>query len=439
MLKKIGFILMSLPGLGMADISIELPVFSVNFNELTPGSFLNDGGSPFNEPSDLDGLEAEVVEVTTGENLIHVQNEQVLPRTQLMRWDFLDGDELTEGGVTISFDFTPSALDAYALRFREGGGGSTRSFLNISFGSNGVIFASDENGVISVINNTYQAQTTQHIDIVFDLEAGLSSLNINGHTLFTDRAFGVDDRGIGSFLIGYFENSGNKPFTLDNIVIEQIRELPLVLDADFENKSLGDPIGEGGPELGEPISIPSIGIDTEVVSDLTGNQGLLVYRTPSNSAKKLRWEFLNEREETKGIVVISAEVVFEEMDKYSFSIRENGLSGSSFNTINFSDNTDVSISDANGVMLNVANYQINTNYLIKWVFDMDMGSYDLYFNDNLIVDDRQHGVTTGRGVGSILTGFHSISTLNASFVIDNIQVGVSALLDDIIFESGFDD
>ena len=438
MLKKIGFILMSLPGLGMADISIELPVFSVNFNELTPGSFLNDGGSPFNEPSDLDGLEAEVVEVTTGENLIHVQNQQVLPRTQLMRWDFLDGDELTEGDVSISFDFTPSALDAYTIYFREGGT-STRSFLNISFGSNGVIFASDENGVISVINNTYQAQTTQHIDIVFDLEAGLSSLSINGHTLFTDRAFGVDDRGIGSFLIGNFANSGNKPFTLDNIIIEQTKELPLVLDADFENKSLGDPIGEGGPELGEPISIPSIGIDTEVVSDLTGNQGLLVYRTPSNSAKKLRWEFLNEREETKGIVVISAEVVFEEMDKYSFSIRENGLSGSSFNTINFSDNTDVSISDANGVMLNVANYQINTNYLIKWVFDMDMGSYDLYFNDNLIVDDRQHGVTTGRGVGSILTGFHSISTLNASFVIDNIQVGVSALLDDIIFESGFDD
>lgn len=438
MLKKIGFILISLPGLGMADISIELPVFSVDFNELTPGSFLNDGGSPFNEPSDLDGLEAEVVEVTRGENLIHVQNEQVLPRTQLMRWDFLDGDELTEGEVSISFDFTPSALDAYTIYFQEGGT-STRSFLNISFGSNGVIFASDENGVISVINNTYQAQTTQHIDIVFDLEAGLSSLSINGHTLFTDRAFGVDDRGIGSFLIGYFANSGNKPFTLDNIIIEQTKELPLVLDADFENKSLGDPIGEGGPELGEPISIPSIGINTEVVSDLTGNQGLRVYRTPSNSAKNLRWEFLNEREETKGIVVISAEVVFAEYDNYIFSIRKNGLSGSSFNTISFTDGADVSISDANGGMLNVANYQIKTNYLIKWVFDMDMGTYDLYFNDNLIVDSRQHGVTTGRGVGSLLTGFQSISTLNASFVIDNIQVGVSALLDDIIFESGFDD
>lgn len=437
---KTSFIVILITGftsLALAGVPVgNLDVFNTDFDNKTPLSFLGTGGAQLGEPSDLSALTAQVIEGTPGENFVRVEYDPASTSGRSLRWDFLDGGEITEGIATISFQFTPSTLDRYSIGIREGGG-SSRLFLALTYTTGGTISGTDAVGVIPMVNNTFAAGITQNIRMIFDIDADTSELIINGSTVFSGRLHGITDRGVGRLLTGYASSSNSTSFTLDNMSVKGPVELPLVLDANFEDKILMQTIDTGGAAVGEPATI-SNGLITEIIQDGMNNQALLLENSTAGSARAMRWEFIDNLEIHTGIVAIEIDIEFNELDNYQILVRENSGSSSSFTTTRFLANGNITVSDSNGTAGIVGTYQANQRHRLRFTFDVDNETYTALLDDDILVKDRPHGVNNGNGIGSVLVAFQSTAATNAFFIIDDFQVGSSIVFSKNIFTNSFE-
>ncbi|MEJ2723022.1 MAG: C25 family cysteine peptidase, partial [bacterium] len=57
-------------------------------------------------------------------------------------------------------------------------------------------------------------------------------------------------------------------------------------------------------------------------------------------------------------------------------------------------------------------------------FDMDSGTYNVWFDGDLILEDETHGVWT-RGVGAVLLGLENDPDLEGQVFVDNLRVAIS--------------
>ncbi len=133
-------------------------VLDADFDARMPGDVLGVGGAAAGEPVDLSTLDGLILEDTPGDNFLRVSNNTGTSNGRSIRWQLLDSAEITSGMVTISFTFTPSALERYGLGVRESGG-SSRVFLSLTFSSGGTFSGTDAAGVIPLTNNTFAADT----------------------------------------------------------------------------------------------------------------------------------------------------------------------------------------------------------------------------------------------------------------------------------------
>ncbi len=414
----------------------DIVQLNANFNDKATGSTLATGGATLGEPTMLFNLNTLIIEDTPGENFLRVENDGSSTDARRIQWEFENNQEITDGEVTFSFEFTPSAWDRYSFTFKEQGGNS-RTFLDIRYGINGMFFGTDAAGNISLTNNSYVIGATQNINITFDMDTGTSQLFINDEEVFTGREHGIDDRGIGRFSIGYSNSSNNNSFDLDNLSVITTKPLPLILEADFEDKVLGNAIGTGGAQLGEPIFVDNQLITEIIARGSNNNQALLLQNSEISSSKIARWEFLNNDEITEGIIEIELNMFFEQLDNYQVLIREASASSSSFSNIIFTISGAILISDADSSTGVLGFYEDNQLHHLRMSFDLDNGIYTVWFDDAILVEDKPHGVMNGRGIGSILTGFLNNATIDASLTIDNLKVGIISD-PDVIFCDGFD-
>jgi hypothetical protein len=421
----IAIVLLCCPDLADAGVPLG-PVIQLqaDFNNRTPGEALGAGGAALGEPSDLSALEGEIVESSPGENYLLVKNNTGSPSGRNLRWDLTDNAEITSGVARFAFDFTPTALDRYSFGIRESGG-SALTFLGVTFSTSGTLSATDAAGVITVANNTYSANVTMHVVISFDMDAGTSEMTVNGNTVFSGRAHGITSRGVGRLLTGYSSGHSAQPFQVDNIKVTSMEPLPLVLDADFDTKTVGQPIGYGGAALGEP-TLASPGLTSVVVDVGMGNRILRLDAPPTGSARTMRWEFLHNAEIRTGMVAFDLDVGFGVLDNYQIYIREATSSTSSFTTLRFFSNGTISLSDAGGSAgLAGVSYAANQVYRVRLIYDMDSATYTAMLNDTVLVENRAHGVSTGRGIGAIATGIQSSAVVGGPMFIDALQVGAS--------------
>ncbi len=430
-------IMTCLSTVSMAGVPVgEQVLLQADFNDRVPGSFLGEGGASQGEPTDLSFLTGEIIEDTPGENFLLVTNDTGNTTGRSLRWEFLNDAEIAAGVVTFSFQFTPSALDRYSIGVREFGG-SSRTFMSLTFSDNGTIFGSDAAGVIPLVNNTYAAGVTQNVIMVFDMDAGTSDVNINGDVIVAAREHGITDRGVGRLLTGYSSSHAASSFNLDNILVTTPSPLPLVLDVDLEDKVLGDSIGTGGAEANEPVTITN-GLNTEIIEFGAANQALLMQNSTSGSARTIRWEFLNNAEAKEGIVAIEIDVYFDQLDNYQFQVRQASGSSSSFSNTRFLVNGNISITDSGGSAGIVGSYVADQLYRLRFTFDIDNGTYIVWLDNDILVENKPYGVDDGNGIGSLLTGFQSSASSSASFVIDDLQIGVSEPTFDLIFRDNFE-
>ena len=406
--------------------SYERSLFYSDFDDRTPGTALLTGGPLFGEPVSLSGLDGVITDDGLGNNFLYVENNTGSTYADVIRWEFLDDAEVTEGVVTIKFLFTPESLDRYSINVREHGG-SAKSFLSIIFNpDNETLFISDAAGNVPLTNATFSAQTEHAFVMEFDMDAGTTNMTINGLPVVSNRAHGITDRGVGRLHIGWSSAHLASPFSLDDLSVDVAEPLPLVLDADFEDQTLGQPIGDGGAELGQPYNISASGLTTKIVIDGSGNQLLNVEATGSSSASNVRWGLLDNLEIDSGIVVFEMDLWFDTLDSYRVYIREgNQQSSSNFATMNFTSGGQIYFSDGNTPAVTSTIYVAQQTYRFRVIYDFDAETYSVYLDDNALITDRAIGVTNGKGVGDILFGFPGGITPGARFILDDLQVGAS--------------
>ncbi len=413
----------------------EFRLLDIDFDDRSHGTILGDGGAEMGEPIRIDPqMEAEVLTLVFGQNLLNISYNGSNSSATVVHWGLLDNAEINHGIVRYSLQFTPVSLDRYQIGVRESQT-TTEKFLTLSFSESGEISAEDNLGGIDIIHDSYESGETQHIVMTFDMSAGTSEAYINGNKLFSGRKHGITEKGVGGFFTGFSFGSNHTPFYVDELLVEHY--LIRVLDADFEDKTANQPLSTGGAIVGEPVFIANA-ID-QVVKELAPDRKLLMLDSldviQNNS---MWWGFLSNLEINSETLVIEADLTFNIFDSYHFLIRDSIIGDSNFASIFFSDEGKITITDKNGMPSLSATYEKNKPYRLSLVFNFSNKTYSFYLNDEVLVEDRLHGVGSGVGIGAVIFGFEPDASNNASFMVDNIDVFATDVSLDVIFKDAFE-
>ncbi len=410
----------------LAGVVVSPPRYALysDFNNKIAAESIGNRGASYGEPVDLGNLTGAFVEVTPGQNRLRVSNNLSSTVARRMRWSMIGNAEIAQGEVRMSFDLIASALDKYSFNVRESAT-SAKSFLTVSFSTTGSITTSDANGNIATTLNAYAANVPLHVDLVFDMDARTSTIVLGGATVASGRAFGVADGGIGSLLIGYLASSSGNTFDLDNVKISGPLPFPVALNAGFEDKTAGLPIGLGGAALNEPIS-KSVNIDAIVTQAAPGVNILDVSSSNTSAAQALRWQLLDNLEVRSGLLIMDFDMAMATRDRYRVGLRERTSSSQSFLNFSFQANGTMAVDDANGtVFLSGVTYDIGHVYQYRLVFDLGAGTYDIFRDGIPLIRERVHGITA-RGIGAILYGIDNGADISAHLQFDSLRVYVSA-------------
>lgn len=392
-----------------------------DFDNKAVGQPIGIRGATFGEPIVLSDLGTSVVETTPGHNVLRVSNDLSSTGARRLRWEIMGNAEIVAGEVKMTFDLKPSALDRYSILVRESSG-SAKSFLSLTLTPAGIMSASDENGVIGQIN--YTANVAMHFELVFDMDTRTSRMTVNGTTVFSLRAFGINDRGIGRLLVGYGSGSSGSSFDLDNLTISASLPFPVALEAGFEDKTAGLPIGLGGAVVHEPVTKGSK-IEAIVIEAAPGVNILDISSTSSATAQTVRWQFLRNLEVRTGLAILDFDISLATIDKYRVSLRERDTSSQSFMNLEFQADGTVALSDANGsVFSSGVTYVANRVYQFRVVLDLDAGIYNVFRDGIPLARERAHGVTA-RGFAAVLYTIINGAQPSAHLQMDSLRISLS--------------
>ena len=399
----------------------ERPALYADFDNKAAGQPIGARGPSYGEPENLGNLDATVVEISPGQNQLRVSNDLSSSAARRMRWPMMGGAEITEGIVRISFDLTPSALDNYSVFVRESVS-SSRSFMSIAFNPTGQIGVTDAVG--NIVQFTYAANVPLHFELTFNMDVSQSGLTVNGASIFGGRSFGITDRGIGRILIGYGSGSSGSAFDLDNLKLSGPLPFPVALEADFEDKTAGLPIGTGGAVVHEPFSKASA-IDAIVVEAAPGVNILDISATDTASAQSVNWQFLDDLEVRSGLYILDFDMQVETRDRYRIALREPNAATKAFMNLDFSVDGTMQLTDANGnASLTGVSYEENRVYQYRIIHDLDAGIYDIFRDGVPLARERAHGITT-RGIGAILNIIRDGAQTSAHLLMDSLRVSLS--------------
>lgn len=394
-----------------------------DFQNKTPGQPLGIRGATFGEPVTLSNLDASVIEGAPGQNRLHVSNNLSNTNARRMRWQLMGNAELDTGEVVISFDISASARDKFSILVRENNG-SSQSFLNLNFSTTGSITSADENGTIATTLNAYVANVPLHVELVFDMVARTSTVILGSTTVASGRAFGISDRGIGSLLMGYSSSSNGSPFDLDNLKISGPLPFPVALEADFEDKTAGLPIGTGGAAVHEP-NVKDAGLDAIVLQVAPAVNILDIASANTSTTKKLRWHLLDDLAVRSGLFIVDFDALMTTRDLYGILLREKATAAQNFMSLNYKSTGAMEVLDASGsVVLNGVSYDAGQVYQYRMVFDMDAGIYEIFRDGLPLLRERAHGITAS-GIGGILYSIAHGALTSAHLQIDSLRVYVS--------------
>lgn len=208
-----------------------------------------------------------------------------------------------------------------------------------------------------------------------------------------------------------------------------------LLDVTLEDKTPGQPIGTGGAAANEPAAIGAL-IAT-VQTDPTGNHVLRVDNDlSSTSARRLRFDLLDNVEITRGVLVINATLKPAGRDRYSILLRESDGSSRNFAQLNLSDQGGIAAGDAAGtIAVAPFSYAAGDTLRFELTFDLDAGTHSARVNGTALYADRAHGIVD-RGIGRLLIGYQS-NPIAHPFDLDDV-LAVHAGESEDVFVDGFE-
>ena len=192
------------------------------------------------------------------------------------------------------------------------------------------------------------------------------------------------------------------------------------LQANFDDKAVGEAIGTGGAELGEPISVSSY-ITATVQGTPMPTPFLEIQDNDDYSAGSVAFEFLGSEEVTTGFVDIGANLWFPEYEQFFLRVREQGGAAAVFTNLTFSATGSVYCDDENGNVGVIGTYETGRHFPVRVAFNMDQGFYSVWLDGTLVLSMRYHGVV-GDGVGRVMFGCTNDADYDGHFYVDDLSV-----------------
>jgi hypothetical protein len=208
----------------------------------------------------------------------------------------------------------------------------------------------------------------------------------------------------------------------------------LLFDADFDAEPLDQPIGTGGPELGQPVSVDP-DLSAVVRATPLPTPSLEFSHAAAGFARTARFEFLDGEEVIHGDLVLRFVFQAGQLDHFSLVyVRERTSSARQFLTLSLAPDGRIVANDESGdPAIEIGTYLPGIDYLVQVVFHMDEHSWDLDLDGVPIVTGRVHGIED-RGIGAVLFGTDHQTDPGSVLLIDRLRVRRG----DAIFKDGFD-
>jgi hypothetical protein len=194
----------------------------------------------------------------------------------------------------------------------------------------------------------------------------------------------------------------------------------VLLQADFDDKTIDAPIGTGGAAVGEPdqvFYVTAIVRDTPMVSP-----SLEIQDSDDFYTGWVNFNFLADAEVYAGFVSIAADIWIMSMENFNLGVRESGSAACFFFDLEFHEDGKVKARDSMGFVNLDSSYPTGRVIPIEIVFDMDADTYDLNYDGSLVLEDRAHGENGGCGVGSVAFGNLDDADYDGTYYVDNIEV-----------------
>jgi hypothetical protein len=195
------------------------------------------------------------------------------------------------------------------------------------------------------------------------------------------------------------------------------------LAADFDDKPIGQPIGTGGPEVGEPVYVSST-IEAVVRDSPLPTPCLEISDNDDYAAGSVDFDFLDDAELYDGHLTMTCTLWFNEDEGgegYSIMFREHTSSVFNFLTLYFNGEGEVYCFDTDSFSPLLATYPTGRPVPLKVFFDLDAGHYTIWLDG---IGIRWHDSTgiVGSGIGSFKVGCNHDANLAGTFYIDDILI-----------------
>ena len=127
-----------------------------------------------------------------------------------VRFEFEDRQEVENGVWELSCTMLFQAFEEYSIRVRNLATNSTfrRQFLDVSFGSTGIVRYTDYDSPFPTVVGSYDLKRPIPLVLTFDMEAGTYDITWDGVQVVTAQPHGLADQsvGIGAVLFGMLED-----------------------------------------------------------------------------------------------------------------------------------------------------------------------------------------------------------------------------------------
>ncbi len=194
----------------------------------------------------------------------------------------------------------------------------------------------------------------------------------------------------------------------------------IYLNAEFDGKTVGQPLGRGGAEIGEPTTGLHDTPTDEIVNVAPGNNAVRVEDSDNfaGSADFLYFTFADSRQLDSGRLTLTFEITPEIQDVYELQILGTGVDnyfGLEFDQAGF-----LYWRDDDDPAVNFDTYTVGTTYAVELIYDLDDYTYTFNLNGVNILTDESSGFATGAIEGmAIGNGFDGNNT--GSCLIDNVR------------------
>lgn len=198
-----------------------------------------------------------------------------------------------------------------------------------------------------------------------------------------------------------------------------------ILECNFDSKTIDQPIGIGGPSVNEPVDLNEA---SAMVRATPLTTPCLEIVDDSNSARSVRFEFLNDAEIVSGQLTVTMTLQMAELQNCAIALRENSSASQSFLDVYFFSSGVIRYSDLDTPLgsATIGTYAAGVSTTIQIQLDMDARVYDLQVGGSLLLDDEPLG-TSARGIGSVLVGYLNDVDTIGTLSVDDVLVTATVI------------